>query len=108
MGPATSAVLRNVLVERLCQVALSIDITPVEGIGELVGTDVGVRESRLETVVDSIFTDLDFAEVLGGGDREDGGESESRGQFHCGSVDLDIFCLKNDILICCFIPTKKL
>ena len=71
VGPATSAILGNMLVERLRQVALSINVTPVEGVGELVGTDVGVRESRHEIAVDSIFADLDFAEVLGGGDGEE-------------------------------------
>ena len=51
VGPATSTVLRNVLVQTLGQVALSIDVAPVEGVGEFVGSDVGVRESRHEAVI---------------------------------------------------------
>ena len=87
--PATSAILRNVLVQRLGQVTLAVDVSPVEGIGELVGANVGVRQSRHVVAVDSIFADADFAKVLGGGQGEYRGKGESSVEFHDDDVVLD-------------------
>mmetsp|Transcript_21754 Transcript_21754/g.49474 ORF Transcript_21754/g.49474 Transcript_21754/m.49474 type:complete len:221 (-) Transcript_21754:177-839(-) len=44
VGPAAPAVLGEVLVQTLGHVADPINIAPVEGGGELIGADVGVRE----------------------------------------------------------------
>ncbi len=96
MSPATSTVLRNVLVKRFRQVTLAVDVTPVKGIGELVGTDVGVGKSRNVVVMNGIFADVDFAEVFGGGDCEDRGKGESNVKFHDEDVVLDIY---SDIFI---------
>ncbi len=89
MRPATSAILRNVLVQRLGQVTLAVDVSPVEGIGKLVGANVGVRQSRHVVVVDGIFADADFAEVFGCCQGEDRGKGESSVEFHGDDVVLD-------------------
>ena len=90
MCPATSAVLRNMLVQRFRQVTLAIDITPVEGFGKLVGTDVGMWESRHEAAVNSVIADLDFAKVLRGGDGEERGKGKSSIQLHGDDIFVDI------------------
>mmetsp|Transcript_12128 Transcript_12128/g.25678 ORF Transcript_12128/g.25678 Transcript_12128/m.25678 type:complete len:367 (-) Transcript_12128:150-1250(-) len=75
--PTTPAVLRDVLVEGLRQVALPIDAAPVEGFGELFQSNVGVGERGLEgAVVHGIFSNQDFVEVFSGGERKKGRQDE--------------------------------
>mmetsp|Transcript_6451 Transcript_6451/g.11501 ORF Transcript_6451/g.11501 Transcript_6451/m.11501 type:complete len:209 (+) Transcript_6451:621-1247(+) len=42
MGPTGSTVLGNVLVERVCQVRFSVDITPVKGLRKIILSNVGI------------------------------------------------------------------
>mmetsp|Transcript_4977 Transcript_4977/g.11553 ORF Transcript_4977/g.11553 Transcript_4977/m.11553 type:complete len:407 (+) Transcript_4977:157-1377(+) len=75
VGPATPAVLGNVLVQGLGQVANAVDVGPVEGLGEVARFDVRVREgmlvpdfaipiaSNIGAVVDGVVADHDLAKV---------------------------------------------
>jgi hypothetical protein len=56
--PTTATVLRDVLIEGLGQVTHPVHVAPREGIGQVLHVDVGVRQRRLEVVVDGIVTDL--------------------------------------------------
>lgn len=44
--PARSAILRNVLIERMCQVGNAIDVAPCKVRGEVFCVNVSVRERR--------------------------------------------------------------
>lgn len=58
VSPTTSAILRNVLVQRMRQVADAIHIRPGKRVGQTTGTKVRVRQGGFDVVVDSIFTNL--------------------------------------------------
>lgn len=58
MCPATAAVLWNVLIQRVRQVADAIDIVPVEGVGKLARMQVFVGQWRGERIMDSSGADL--------------------------------------------------
>ena len=59
VGPAASAVLRRVLVQRMGQVADAVHVSPREFLGEGGRRDVFVRKGRVMTVVDGIRADLE-------------------------------------------------
>lgn len=50
MSPARSTVLRNVLVQRVCQIGDAIDGTPGKGIWQVRSLDVLVRERRCDLI----------------------------------------------------------
>ena len=58
MSPATSAVLRQVLIERMSQITDTIDIAPVVRGGEITSPQVLVGKWGGKVVVNSIRADL--------------------------------------------------
>jgi hypothetical protein len=44
MSPAASTILRNVLVQRMCQVADTVDICPGKRVGHIIGAQIRVRQ----------------------------------------------------------------
>ena len=60
--PATSAVLRNVLIERVCEVGNAIDVAPRETVGELRRVYIFVRQGRRVIIVDSVLANLEQIE----------------------------------------------
>ena len=51
MCPARAAVLRDVLVQVLGDVAAAVNIVPAKGFGQLIGRNVGVRQRRRDDVL---------------------------------------------------------
>ena len=58
MSPAWATVLRNVLVERVCQIGDTIHIGPAKGIREILTSEIGMGQRRLYVVMDSVVADL--------------------------------------------------
>ena len=50
VGPTRTTVLRNVLVQRVSEVRNAVNVTPSEGVGEISGVNVRMREGRLNVV----------------------------------------------------------
>jgi hypothetical protein len=57
--PAAAAVLGNVLIERMGQVAHAIDVAPVKVVRQVVGAEVRVGKRRSVVVQDGVFADLE-------------------------------------------------
>ena len=96
MSPATSAVLRNMLVEAVGQVGMTVDISPVETLWKFVLGNVGVWQRRVKLFLDLMtLQDLVFVVALGncvvgrnageGCDKQ--GQSMDRRKHHDQTVD---------------------
>ena len=58
MSIATTAILRNMLVEGMGQIAHPIDIGPVKTVGQLRRMHIGMRQGRVIVIVHGIVTNL--------------------------------------------------
>lgn len=63
VSPARSAILRDMLIQRMGEVGLAIDVSPSEGIGKIVIANVGVRERR--SVVVQYSMTCEYFELAG-------------------------------------------
>mmetsp|Transcript_4684 Transcript_4684/g.8964 ORF Transcript_4684/g.8964 Transcript_4684/m.8964 type:complete len:319 (-) Transcript_4684:5-961(-) len=75
LGPATSAILGNVLVDGSGQVTHAVLVSPGESIGEIVGVEVLVRPGRDDVLAVVIVVD-DLGAVGRGGHRKKKGKDE--------------------------------
>ena len=63
VGPTRSAILRNVLIERVCQVRMSVDISPIKVIGQIFLINISVGKRRSVVFADLVaFEDLNRTE----------------------------------------------
>ena len=73
MSPATSTVLWNMLIQRMSQIRMTIDVSPVETIRKFVSVDVRVRQRRMKLLTIQVpledlilIVTLNFAVGMGG------------------------------------------
>lgn len=54
VGPTRSAILRNVLIERVCQIRMTVDIAPIKVIGQILLVNISVGKRRSVVITDLV------------------------------------------------------